>query len=214
MNSSQRELAVAYLPIGSLRTFERNSRVHSVEQVAQIAASIKEFGFTNPILIDETNEIIAGHGRLEAAQLIGMDHVPCIMLDDLSIAQKRKLVIADNRLAINASWDCDVLAVELDELRELGEDLTILGFDADELNNLIGTPRLGPKPEKEKDDEDDPTVRRVEFKLHEDQKLEIERAIELACTMGPFIDTGNDSQAGNALARICETFITQNGEIL
>ena len=123
--------------VAELIPYVNNSRTHSDEQVAQIAASIKEFGWTNPILIDEQNSIIAGHGRLMAARKLGMDKIPCIEVKNLTEAQKKALIIADNKLALNAGWDNDLLKLELENLQELGFDLDILGFDADELNALL-----------------------------------------------------------------------------
>ena len=123
--------------VAELIPYVNNSRTHSDEQVAQIAASIKEFGWTNPILIDEQNSIIAGHGRLMAARKLSMDKIPCIEVKNLTEAQKKALIIADNKLALNAGWDNDLLKLELENLQELGFDLDILGFDADELNALL-----------------------------------------------------------------------------
>ena len=123
--------------IGDLIPFARNSRTHSDEQVAQIAASIREFGWTNPILVDGANGIIAGHGRLMAARKLGMEQVPVIVLDHLTDAQKRALVIADNKLALNAGWDMDLLSSEIEGLGEDGFDLSLLGFNEDELAALL-----------------------------------------------------------------------------
>ena len=123
--------------VADLIPYVRNSRTHSDAQVAQIAASIKEFGWTNPILIDGENGIIAGHGRLLAARKLGQEKVPTIELSHLSEAQKRAYVIADNRLALNASWDDSMLALELQDLNNEHFDLSLLGFDADELNTLL-----------------------------------------------------------------------------
>ena len=123
--------------VTELIPYVKNSRTHSDEQVAQIAASIKEFGWTNPILIDEQSSIIAGHGRLMAARKLGMDKIPCIEIKNLTEAQKKALIIADNKLALNAGWDNDLLKLELENLQELGFELDILGFDADELNALL-----------------------------------------------------------------------------
>lgn len=138
------DLAVEYLPLADLVPYARNARTHSAAQVSQIAASVREFGWTNPVLVDEADGIIAGHGRVMAAQLLGMDQVPCIRLLGLTKAQQRAYTIADNRLALNAGWDAEMLAVELDELRDDDFDLDLLGFEAAELNNLIGTPNTGP----------------------------------------------------------------------
>ena len=120
--------------------YARNSRTHDDAQVAQIAASIKEFGFTNPILVDEDNGIIAGHGRLSAARKLGIDEVPCLRLGHLTDAQKRAYVIADNRLALNAGWDEEMLKVEFAELSDLGFDIELTGFDPKELDALLADP--------------------------------------------------------------------------
>ena len=124
-------------PIEALIPYINNSRKHSDEQVAQIAASIKEFGWTNPILVDGTNGIIAGHGRLLAARKLGMDKVPTIELAHLSDTQKKALIIADNKLALNADWDTELLLIELNELISDDFALDILGFDKDELDALL-----------------------------------------------------------------------------
>lgn len=118
--------------------YERNSRTHSDAQIDQIAASIREFGFTNPVLIDAKGGIIAGHGRVMAARKIGMNEVPCLRIDHLTAAQKRAYIIADNKLALNAGWDSAVLAMELGALASLDFDLTLLGFDPNELNLAMG----------------------------------------------------------------------------
>lgn len=123
--------------VAALIPFARNSRTHSDEQIAQIAASIREFGWTNPILVDGANGIIAGHGRLSAARKLGMAQVPVIVLDHLTEAQKRALVIADNKLAMNAGWDFDLLSSEIEGLAEEGFDTSLLGFSEDELANLL-----------------------------------------------------------------------------
>ena len=123
--------------VADLIPFARNSRTHSDQQVAQIAASIREFGWTNPILIDGRNGIIAGHGRLAAARKLGMDALPVIVLDHLTNAQKRALVIADNKLALNAGWDFDLLTSEIEGLGEDGFDLSLLGFSEDELAAML-----------------------------------------------------------------------------
>jgi len=123
--------------IESLIPYVNNSRTHSDEQVAQIAASVREFGWTNPILVDGKNGIIAGHGRLAAARKLGLTEIPVIVLDHLTEAQKKALVIADNKLASNAGWDDEMLRLELDDLQEMGFDATIAGFTTDELDALL-----------------------------------------------------------------------------
>lgn len=130
-------MKIEQLQVIDLIPFINNSRTHSDEQVAQVAASIKEFGFTNPILIDGDNGIIAGHGRLMAARKLSIETVPCIRLAHLSEAQRRAYVIADNKLALNAGWDDELLSLELGELKEMDFDLSLIGFSEDELELLL-----------------------------------------------------------------------------
>lgn len=120
----------------SLLPYIRNSRTHSDEQVAQIAASIKEFGFLNPIIIDGESSIIAGHGRVMAAQKLGIKELPCIEASHLSDTQRRAYIIADNKLALNAGWDDEMLRIELEELGVTGFDLELTGFSLDEIEAL------------------------------------------------------------------------------
>lgn len=122
-------ISIAYVPTSSLIPYARNARLHSEKQVAQIAGSIKEFGFVNPILVDGERGIIAGHGRLAAAQKLGMETVPIVELCHLTKTQARALVLADNRLAEVATWDEEILKVELDDLVAEGFDLDVIGFD-------------------------------------------------------------------------------------
>ena len=122
--------------VSELIPYVNNSRTHSDEQVAQIAASIKEFGWTNPILIDGDNGIIAGHGRLMAARKLGHKEVPTIELADLTDTQKKAYIIADNKLALNSGWDNEMLKLEFDQLAELGFDLKLTGFSLDEIDAL------------------------------------------------------------------------------
>ncbi|RMF03028.1 MAG: DNA modification methylase [Alphaproteobacteria bacterium] len=131
-------------PPAQLTPYAGNARTHSEEQVAQIAASIAEFGFTNPILADGNGVIIAGHGRLLAAQRLGLDKVPVITLDHLTDAQRRALVIADNKIAENAGWDEDMLRAELQALEEMDFDLDLVGFSDAELDELLNGLEDGP----------------------------------------------------------------------
>jgi DNA modification methylase len=124
-------------PLASLTPYARNARTHTDVQVAQIAASIREFGFTNPILVDGEQGVIAGHGRLLAARQLGMTEVPTIELAHLTPAQKRAYVLADNKLALNAGWDADMLRIELGDLQTEGFDLGLTGFDADEIASFL-----------------------------------------------------------------------------
>lgn len=123
--------------VADLIPYAANSRTHSDAQVAQIAASIKQFGWTNPILVSGDDTIIAGHGRLLAARKLAMVEVPVIVLDHLSKAQQRALVIADNQLALNAGWDMDMLKAEIEDLKLDDFNIDILGFDDNFLNNLF-----------------------------------------------------------------------------
>ena len=123
--------------IDSLVPYARNARTHSDEQVAQIAASIREWGWTVPILVDEEGTIIAGHGRIMAAQKLGLKDVPVMVADGWTDAQKRAYVIADNKLALNAWWDTDLLAAEIQDVDGSDIDLALLGFDGTELDLLM-----------------------------------------------------------------------------
>jgi len=133
-------MKIETLQTTTLIPYARNTRTHSEAQVAQIAGSIREFGFTNPILIDAENGIIAGHGRVMAAQKLGLDKVPCIRLGHLTDTQRRAYIIADNKLALNAGWDEEMLGIELADLREADFDLGLLGFDEAELGELMADP--------------------------------------------------------------------------
>lgn len=123
-------------PIAGLKPYEKNARTHSAEQVEQIARSMREFGFTNPLLIDEQDRIIAGHGRLQAALALGMAKVPCIVLTGLTEAQRRALVLADNKIALNSGWDLKLLTEELADLKLEGYDLTLTGFSLEEIDAM------------------------------------------------------------------------------
>ena len=131
-------LSLTYLPVDALRPYARNARTHSKRQIRQIAASIKEFGFTQPVLIDKENSIIAGHGRVEAAKLVGLSKVPTIRLEGLSPDQVRAYIIADNRLAEKAGWDASILAIELQHLLLLTDlDITVTGFEVPEIDLIL-----------------------------------------------------------------------------
>ena len=133
-------MKIESLPIELLIPYARNSRTHSDAQIAQVAASIREFGFTNPVLIDAKDGIIAGHGRVMAARKLGLEKVPCIRLAHLSETQKRAYIIADNKLALNAGWDEEMLGLELAELREADFDLDVLGFDNFAIEQFLNPP--------------------------------------------------------------------------
>lgn len=191
------------VPVSDLLPYVNNSRTHSEEQINQVAASIKEFNFTNPILIDEQNGIIAGHGRLMAAKKLGLDEVPCIVLTGLTEAQKKAYVIADNNLALNSGWDLDMLRLEVETLDELGFELDILGFDAETLDKLLDIDAELPElPDGDRD-----PFQQKTFTLHDEQAQTIDDAITKAKT-NPCIDTGlNENSNGNAIAWICEQWL-------
>lgn len=130
------KLKIVYKNIEDLIPYARNSRTHSDAQVAQIAASIKEFGWRNPVLIDGENGIIAGHGRVLAARKLGLTEVPTIDGSDMTETQKRAFIIADNKIALNASWDDELLMLEIKDLQDLGADISLLAFDPSELQPL------------------------------------------------------------------------------
>ncbi|WP_105233855.1 ParB/Srx family N-terminal domain-containing protein [Escherichia albertii] len=146
-------LKIEYLPVGKLLRYAKNSRTHSDEQVEQLVNSIREFGFTNPVLIDEKNELIAGHGRLAAAEILEMDKVPAIRLSNLAEKQKKAYRIADNKLALNAGWDMQLLAEEVKELMDDDFDIDLLGFNDAELDEM-----LSDEQPQEEDDNSSPVV--------------------------------------------------------
>lgn len=134
---NQIALAIVYKSLNTLISYARNSRTHADEQVRKIADSIKSFGWTNPVLIDESGEIIAGHGRVMAAELLAFDEVPCIVLVGLSDSQKKAYRIADNKLPLSAGWDEDMLRLELADLLDADFDISLTGFNEAELDTLF-----------------------------------------------------------------------------
>jgi ParB-like chromosome segregation protein Spo0J len=142
-------LQIEQVAVSALIPYARNSRTHSDEQVAQIAASIREFGFTNPVLIDADSGIIAGHGRVMAARKLGMDAVPCLRLGHLSDTQKRAYIIADNKMALNSGWDDELLKLELHALAEADYQLDMTGFDAEELTKIMFGELIEPEEPEE-----------------------------------------------------------------
>lgn len=144
-------MQIEQIKTDELLPYARNSRTHSSDQVAQIAASIKEFGFTNPILIDDDNSIIAGHGRVMAARRLHLKDVPCIRLSHLNESQKRAYVIADNKLALNAGWDDEMLKIEISDLHESSFDTELLGFSTEEIKAMLDDADANFAPAKEDD---------------------------------------------------------------
>ena len=123
--------------VKDIKVCETNARTHNKRQIEKLVKSIKEFNFINPIIVDKNNEIIAGHGRLEAAKLMGMDTVPTLLVEHLSEAQIRAYRLADNRLALDSEWDEDILRAELEAIKDLDFDLDFIGFEEDELSGLL-----------------------------------------------------------------------------
>ena len=205
------DLAVEYLPLAGLTPYARNARTHSQAQVAQLVASIREFGWTNPVLIDESGGIIAGHGRVMAAQQMGLDPVPCIRLAHLTDAQRRAYVLADNRLALNAGWDEALLSQELAALDAGGYDLGLTGFDIDELAKmgvLLGEGAFTAMPALPTGDKS--PFQQKTFTLHDDQAAIVDNAVTRA-RANPRADTGvNENSNGNALALICKQWLAAN----
>ena len=202
------KLFVEYLKTADLIPYVNNSRTHDQAQVKQIAASIREFGFTNPILVDEQRSVIAGHGRIQAAEVLGLDEVPTITLEGLSEAQRKAYVIADNQLALNAGWDIDSLRVEIERLQEFDFDLSYLGFDDDVLKQLLDIEiELPDLPDGDRD-----PFQQKTFTLHDDQAQSVDDAVTLART-SPLADTGlNENSNGNALALICDEWLRSKNE--
>jgi len=196
---------IRQVPIEDLIPYARNARTHSDEQVAQIAASIREFGFNNPVLLRCDNTIIAGHGRVMAARKLGLDTVPAVYLSHLSDTQARAYVIADNKLALNAGWDDELLRVEFLDLLEDDFDLNLTGFGEDEIGSL----NFEDGVETEMPDlasGDRAPFQQMAFTLHDMQAEQVKAALKKAKEVGPFENCENDNSNGNALARVCEAY--------
>ena len=126
------------VPIAKLVPYQNNARTHSPVQIQKLRSSLREFGFINPVLIDRNFGVIAGHGRIEAARAENITEVPCVFVDHLTEAQKKAYILADNRMALDAGWDEEMLKIELSGLQEMGYDLELTGFDAAELSDFFG----------------------------------------------------------------------------
>lgn len=198
--------------VSDLIPYVNNSRTHSDEQIAQVAASIREFGFTNSVLIDENNGIIAGHGRVLAAQKLNLEQVPVVIISGLTEAQKKAYVIADNKLALNSGWDFEVLRLEVETLKDLDFDIGLLGFDDVELGELLFDSDSEADFPSLADGDKEPFQQKT-FTLHDEQAAIVDDAVTLART-NPLVDTGlNENSNGNALALICQQWLeAQDGE--
>jgi ParB-like chromosome segregation protein Spo0J len=194
--------------IDLLIPYAKNARIHNEAQIAQIAGSIKEFGFNNPVLIDKDNGIIAGHGRVMAARKLGLQEVPTIQLDHLSDTQRKAFILADNRIAMNSHWDEEILSLELSDLKD-ALDLTDLGFEVAELDKLMnGIIPLDEMPDLRIGDRE--PIQQMTFKLHDDQVDTIDQAIEYVKKNFDIKNELNENSNGNALAMMAELFMTQN----
>lgn len=196
-------MEIVYKNVNDLIPYVNNTRTHSEEQINQIASSIKEFGFTNPVLIDAQGGVIAGHGRIMGAKKLSLTEVPTIVLSNLTEAQKKAYIIADNKIALNAGWDEDLLQLELMALEELGFDYSNLGFDFDidieELDDEDFEPNI-------KTGDREP-IRNMTFTVSDEQHELIEEVLKLAKEYQPTDPAGiNENSNGNALYYICELF--------
>lgn len=198
--------AVKRIPVADLIPHARNARTHDDAQVAQIAASVREWGWTVPVLVDDQNTLIAGHGRVLAAEKLGLADVPCMIAAGWSDSKKRAYMIADNKLALNAGWDHETLQVELQDLFDDDEiDLNLLGFADDELAGYgIGVDEAD-WPDLQDGDRSD--IQQKTFTLHAEQLQVVDDALMEARAHAE-IDTGlNENSNGNALAYICQKYL-------
>lgn len=135
--------------VNDLIPYVNNARNHPPQQIEKIASSMREFGFVNPVIIDSKNNVIAGHGRIEAAKKLGLDEVPCLLVDHLSDAQRKAYILADNRIQLDSDWNEDLLKIELEGLEDLDFDLSLTGFDETELDTLFDNINFDPATEEE-----------------------------------------------------------------
>ena len=200
-------MTIEHLKTSDLIPYARNAKKHDASQVAKLAGSIREFGFNNPVLIDKDNGIIAGHGRVLAAQSLGLETVPCIRLGHLTDTQRRAYILADNRLAeIGGGWDEEMLKLELADLAASDLDVAELGFlDSDAGVFDVSETNL---PELESGDRQ--PFQQKTFTLHDEQAEEIDAAISKAKEMGHAQSAVNENSNGNALAFICQSFNRAN----
>jgi ParB-like chromosome segregation protein Spo0J len=197
-------------PLARLIPYARNARTHTPEQIKQIAASMREWGWTIPVLADEAGMIIAGHARVSAAEINGYEEAPVMVARGWSEAKKRAYVLADNKLAMNAGWNEEMLGVELLELRDLGFHMPVIGFDQNELDGLMREVAEAGYPELPEGDR--APYQQVTFTLHDEQVKIVQAAVTAAKERGPFEGSLNDNANGNALTRICEAYLDQESE--
>ena len=187
--------------VDKLIPYVNNAKQHSDSQVTKIASSIREFGFLNPVLIDASYNVIAGHGRILAAKKLGLDEVPCLFVEGLTDAQRKAYILADNRLSELGEWDMNLVGLELGELDADGFDVDLLGFDNIDLDEEYGTDFSLP-------DGDKPEIVTMTFTLHEEQKGLIEYAME--AVKDDVTETfGNTNKNGNALYEVVRQWAEQ-----
>jgi ParB-like chromosome segregation protein Spo0J len=197
------KLVVELIAVAKLVPNPKNARKHSKDQIDKLAGIITEIGWTNPILVDGNN-ILAGHGRRLAALQLGLVEVPSIDLSHLTEDQKRAYIIADNKIGEESTWDKEILALELADLKLDGLDMQLVAFDVAELEKLISPPAEKPAS--------DQSPKKMTFVLHGDQVEQVKKALDMANNIGEYTDSLNKNKHGNALARICELFIRQNAD--
>lgn len=207
---SKQQKKIEMIKVDKLIPYINNARQHSEDQVLQIAASIKEFGFNAPILIDSDQGIIAGHGRVQAAKKLGLTEVPCVRLDHLTDIQRKAYILADNKIALNASWDSQLLSVEIQTLKESDFDVLLTGFSMEDLQKLsddMDEQRLNNIADGASDN-DEPSTDRIDaetaalsFPVDHDQKIVIFEAIRIAKAKHG-LDT-----SGDALWSICKEWM-------
>lgn len=199
-------------PIDKLTPYARNARTHSPKQVDQIASSINEWGFTNPIIADAEGNVIAGHGRLLASQKLGLKTVPVRVVTDWPEAKKKAYILADNKLALNAGWDEELLRLELEELKEIDFDLDLIGFEDFEIASIsFDSDESCQMPELPSGDKSE--YMQMTFILHNEQESLVKEAISHA-KKNPLVDTGiNPNSNGNALFMVCNEWLKiKNGQ--
>lgn len=195
-------------PLERLIDYARNPRKND-HAVDRVAAAIKEFGFRVPVVAKSDGLVVDGHLRLKAARKLGLAEVPVVLADDLTDAQVKAFRISVNRMAELAEWDSELLALELGELGELGFDLELTGFDEKELKALE-SPQVDAVDMPELASGDRQPFQQMTFTLHDEQAEQVKAAIDAAKAMGVF-NSPNENSNGNALARVCETFLTHHG---
>ena len=194
-------------PLERLIDYARNPRKND-HAVDRVAAAIREFGFRVPIVAKSDGLVVDGHLRLKAARKLGLAEVPVVLADDLTDAQVKAFRISVNRMAELAEWDSELLALELGELGELGFDLDLTGFGEDEIKALE-SPQVDAIDMPELASGDRQPFQQMTFTLHDEQADQVKAAIDAAKALGTF-DSPNENSNGNALARVCETFLTRH----